>query len=485
MTRAALLPSVALVTLVALAFHLWLAHALPLVEDEAYYALWATVPSAGYYDHPPMIAWWIRAGEAVFGASPLGVRLLSVLGFALATPMAARIAVLAGRAAGNAAGDGAGSGPETARRAALYLNATVLILVLGFTATPDAPSTFFWALTGWALAEAVAGSRHGGWWLLAGLGAGLGVLSKFTNLFLWVGLAGWLVATRAGRAELRRPVVWLAAVLALAVLVPYARWNIAHDGLGLTRQFGRIGQGEAPGWHWLLAYLGATVALVSPLILADALAGVTRSRGPARLLLWLTAPLVVYMGVHALKAQVQANWLVPLFPGIAALAALGAGNRPARHVWRSAGVGLALGLILLGLALWPGRPIFPGKNPPNEMKGWAPVVADLRQAMAETGARWVATDSYGLTGTLSFELSGTPVWAINEAGRYIFRGPLPPALCAAPGLLVTLGAPPPEVLARFAEHAPPHEMLRRSGPAVLQVLTATPVRGLQPCAVTP
>ena len=34
----------------------------PLTEDEAYYRLWSQHLSLGYYDHPPMIAWWIRAG---------------------------------------------------------------------------------------------------------------------------------------------------------------------------------------------------------------------------------------------------------------------------------------------------------------------------------------------------------------------------------------------------------------------------------------
>nr|QQZ49443.1 hypothetical protein JKL49_20970 [Phenylobacterium glaciei] len=32
-----------------------------LTEDEAYYRLWAQQLHFGYYDHPPMIAWWIRA----------------------------------------------------------------------------------------------------------------------------------------------------------------------------------------------------------------------------------------------------------------------------------------------------------------------------------------------------------------------------------------------------------------------------------------
>lgn len=41
-----------------------------LAEDETYYWLWSTHLAAGYYDHPPMIAYWIRAGPQ-FLARPL------------------------------------------------------------------------------------------------------------------------------------------------------------------------------------------------------------------------------------------------------------------------------------------------------------------------------------------------------------------------------------------------------------------------------
>ena len=34
---------------------------LPLSADEAYYWLWSLHPAWGYFDHPPMIAWLIRA----------------------------------------------------------------------------------------------------------------------------------------------------------------------------------------------------------------------------------------------------------------------------------------------------------------------------------------------------------------------------------------------------------------------------------------
>ncbi len=61
-----------------LAFRLWLAAALPITGDEAYFIWWGKIPDWGFYDHPPMIGWWLAAqlqlGEAVWW-----LRLTSVL----------------------------------------------------------------------------------------------------------------------------------------------------------------------------------------------------------------------------------------------------------------------------------------------------------------------------------------------------------------------------------------------------------------------
>ena len=47
---------------------------LPLSADEAYYWLWSKHLAAGYYDHPPAIAFLIRAGVTLFGDTSFGVR---------------------------------------------------------------------------------------------------------------------------------------------------------------------------------------------------------------------------------------------------------------------------------------------------------------------------------------------------------------------------------------------------------------------------
>ncbi len=34
-----------------------------LSEDEAYYRLWGLNPAWGYFDHPPMVGWWVALGH--------------------------------------------------------------------------------------------------------------------------------------------------------------------------------------------------------------------------------------------------------------------------------------------------------------------------------------------------------------------------------------------------------------------------------------
>jgi hypothetical protein len=42
--------------------------------DEAYYWTWSKENVISFLDHPPLIAWFVRAGTALFGDSNFGVR---------------------------------------------------------------------------------------------------------------------------------------------------------------------------------------------------------------------------------------------------------------------------------------------------------------------------------------------------------------------------------------------------------------------------
>jgi 4-amino-4-deoxy-L-arabinose transferase-like glycosyltransferase len=51
--------------------------------DEAYYWTWSKESVLSFLDHPPMIAWFIRFGTAIFGDTSLGVRFAGILAMAV------------------------------------------------------------------------------------------------------------------------------------------------------------------------------------------------------------------------------------------------------------------------------------------------------------------------------------------------------------------------------------------------------------------
>ena len=447
--------------------HVLMAAAIPLFQDETYYAMWAGHLQADYYDHPPVIALWIRVGEALAGPTPLGIRLLSVLGVALVPAVAWHMALRLR------------AGQRAALLAALLTAAMVLIFSLGFTATPDAPSTLFWALTTLAVVAARDSRRPLPWWGAVGLFAGLGVLSKFTNLFLGVGLALWLLATPEGRRALRRPGPWLALAIVALLVTPLLLWNLHNGGLGLERQFGRLVP-RGPSRGFVGDYLLTSLVTMTPPVLWAAWLGAAR-QPQTRILLWLTLPFPAYLLMHALHAPVQGNWIVPIAPTFAVLAAIGAAEARRGWKWLLVGLPAVLSVTALTVALMPGKPLVPGDNPPNQTKGWAAMTAQVEGLAAESGATWIATTDYGTTGELSHHIATLPVREVAEPYRWGFLGPFPTKLCSAPGLLVTPASRIGAGQALFADHGKAVPLARRSAGYPVARYVAVPVKGLRAC----
>lgn len=61
-----------------LIFRVWLGAAFPITGDEAYFVWWGWIPDWGFYDHPPMIGWWLAA-LSLLGKSEAWLRLPVIL----------------------------------------------------------------------------------------------------------------------------------------------------------------------------------------------------------------------------------------------------------------------------------------------------------------------------------------------------------------------------------------------------------------------
>jgi 4-amino-4-deoxy-L-arabinose transferase-like glycosyltransferase len=402
-----------LIALGLTAVRLLAAGLIPLTEDEAYYRLWAQHLQAGYLDHPPMIAWWIRAGMCVAGDTALGVRLLPSLATGLTTWLVGDLALRLGLC------------DRTAARAGLWYNATFTVALGGMLATPDTPACFFWTLCLWCLARAWT-SRDGPWWLAAGAAAGLSCLSKYSGLFLAPGVFVWLLAAPGGLKELRRPWPWLAAVLAVAAFAPNVAWNAAHQWLTFDKQFGRVGAHHfRPGG--LPEFLLTQFLVLNPLIAVQAWRGAVqawRERGraaerPGALLpIAVAAPFILYLAAHSLHDRVQGHWPVPAFSAlvICAAAAAETGGGWLRRATPMVGLGLSAAMLAYLAAPLPG---FGGSDPALYVRSWPAFAEQVEAVRRREGATWVGTESYGVAAQLDARRRiAAPIVQIVDRDRY-------------------------------------------------------------------
>ena len=388
----------------------------PLSADEAYYWVWSRALAPGYLDHPPMVAAWIWAGTLVAGEGALGVRLLA--------PLAA-----AGGSVVLAAAGARLFSPMAGLRAAVMLNATLMLSAGAVTMTPDTPLMLFWTLALYALAR-LAGGGGGVWWLAVGVAAGLGLDSKYTAALLGAGIAVWLL-TPAMRRHLATPWPYVGGVLALALTAPVLVWNARHGWVSLLKQGGRVGASEpSRALQFLGELLGGQVGLATPIVFALAVTGtwacVRRWREPAYgLVAALLLPGLLVFVQHAFGARVQANWVAVLYPAGALAAAL-AGAR----WWRpAAALGFALSAMLYVQAAAAPFVLPRALDPTLRLAGW-PAIARAADAFRPG---FIAAEDYAVAAMLAWHSTGVPVLGAEPRWRLF---DLPAYESTAPGLLL-------------------------------------------------
>ena len=370
---------------------------MPLSADEAYYWIWSKALAPGYIDHPPMVALFIAAGTALLGDTALGVRLLAPLSAAAGSVLLAS----AGAALFPGEPDG---GRRIGVRAAVLLNATLLLNAGAVTMTPDTPLLLFWTAATAALARV---GSHRTWWLVVGVLSGLAMDSKYTAVFLGIAIVLWLLV--CARDEFLRWQLWAGGALAMAVFAPVVWWNAGHGWISFVRQGGRAADWlPTRAWQHLGDLVGGQILLATPLValvLAVGLVALVRHRtDPARVLLAaLTLPAMLVFVQHALGDRVQANWPSIIYPGAALAAAV-----VVTRLWRPAVVtGYVIsGAVMLQAAAAP--LVLPRKYDPLLIRlgGWDTLAQDLRDLQ---GDGFVAAENYGVASLLAWHLPGATV----------------------------------------------------------------------------
>ena len=400
--------------------------------DEAYYWTWSKENVLSFLDHPPMIAWFIRFGTAIFGDTNFGVRFAGIFAMLVTQLLLADIV----------------------RRVTHDVRAVVLAVLMPEAAlyygllmakvSPDVVLIPFAVAMVWALIR-LNESGDARWWLAAGVFAGLALLSKFTAVMLIPAVLAFMLVPDWRRRWLCSPYPWLAALMAVVLFLPVLIWNAGHDWASFRFQFVRATATHEWSLRTVGDFIGLQFGLVGFILLPVVLSGLGLTawrgyrRGDAVAILLSTAVIVpfAYFFWKSLTLRVGDTWPMFMWPiGFAAaainIAMLPWEGRPAWMVkstisWAVAAIASGIVMVVLIFLYYVVSPWnFIGRTDPvGGEAGYEQVVDRAQAELQKIGATWIATTDYRTYAMLRWYFNGrVPVIQINERGRFLgFRDP--------------------------------------------------------------
>lgn len=400
--------------------------------DEAYYWTWSKENVLSFLDHPPMIAWFIRFGTAIFGDTNFGVRFAGLVAMLVTQLLLADIV----RRVTN--------DTRAVLLAVLMSEAAIYYGLLMAKVAPDVALIPFAVAMVWALVRLVE-SNDPRWWLAAGAFAGLGLLSKLTAVMLIPAVLAFMLIPDWRRRWLTSPYPWAAALIAVALFSPVLIWNAQHDWASFRFQSVRAVATHELSLRTVGDFFGLQFFLVGPILLPVLLSAVTltawrgyRQRDAIAILLstCVIVPFLYFLW-KSLTLRIGDTWPMFLWPiGFAAtainIAMLPREGWPAWMIkstiaWANlavaSGIALVVGTFLYSVASpWN---FFGKADPIGGEAGYEQVASRARSEMQKIGASWIATTDYRTYAMLRWYLKDqVPVVQINERGRFLgFRDP--------------------------------------------------------------
>lgn len=393
---------------------LMVAASLSLSPDEAYYWVWSQALDNSFYDHPPMIALWIKAGCLIWGNTELGIRFLG----SLAALLGSIFVFFAVKDFNTHQSDSIHKGIV----AVLMLNATLTVGVGSIIVTPDTPLLFFICMMLWACGRLFYTKSASYWWVI-GISAGLALLSKYTALLIIMALGLWCLLSKEGRGYLKTKSLWGGALLTILIFSPVMIWNSQHQWISFLKQGGRTTDwNPSRALQFLSELLGGQIGLSTPVIFICFCIGLfyltrtiwQRKCNSGAFLLWLMIVLPVCVFIqHAIGDRVQANWVGLLYPVLAIIAGIYVSN------WLKTAiiVGFSMVTLVYIQAVFAIIPL-PAKKDMllKQLGGWRELAQAVNHAVPLDHI--IISDNYGLASELQFYLPHRQITVIGNRWKY-------------------------------------------------------------------
>ena len=306
-------------------------------NDEVYYWTYALYPDWSHFDHPPMVGWVIQLFSLnLLLDSEFFIRLASVVFMTANTYIIYRI----GKDLKDA---------RTGLYAALLYTASIYAFVItGIFIMPDTPLMLFWLLATWmairyfsGLPRSARNDANGTLHVIArneaiqkrtalrqaqgpapliffGFFAGLAMLSKYSGVFLWVGMGLYILVFN--RKQLKNPYLYLALLISAICCIPILYWNLKYDFISFSFHGARIGGNklnfstfgtEIAGEFFYNNPVNFVLAIIA--VVAAFKKRLNLEKSAQRLILCIALPLIAVFLIFSLTRPTLPHWNAPAY----------------------------------------------------------------------------------------------------------------------------------------------------------------------------
>jgi len=363
---------------------------LELSPDEAFYWYWSKHLDLSYVDHPPMVAYVMSIFTAIGGNTEFFVR----LGGFILSMLSLFIIFYTSRTLFPA-------NKIIAWELLLIFNLTLLFSAGCIVQTPDEPMLFFWAAAVF-LGSLIITQGSPKYWYIWGIFVGLGLLSKYTMIFIVPCMFLFLLISTEHRFWLKKKEPYIALLIAFVIFSPVLYWNWQHEWVTFLYQ---LHQGFEPKRRdivqivlKLLEYTGGQAGVITPLLFIafviyafkGTLVSFREHRKEYLYLSLLSLPILLFFGLStALGKVAEANWPAPAYiaGGILMVHVFHEYfiNKKGHRTLVGSGIVFALliNIIIHIHFLAPFLPISPKVDPLQQFNGWRALGANINKYIEE------------------------------------------------------------------------------------------------------
>ena len=284
-------------------------------NDEVYYWTYAMYPDWSHFDHPGMVGWIMQLFSLnLLLDSEFFLRLSSIifmtvnswLMYLIGTEIKNRIAGL--------------------YSALLFTASLYAFVITGVFIMPDTPLMLFTLISIYLFIKYFKQSTEmhvrafpqgNATLLLAGLCAGLAMLSKYSAAFIWVGVGLYILIYN--RKELKNKYLYLSILISAICLLPILIWNMQHDFISFNFHGDRVSLFGKPRFDYLGTELAGELIYNNPIVyilIIMALVALFRKENKldkfvSRLLLLTALPWIVIFIYFSFTRSTLPHWSAP------------------------------------------------------------------------------------------------------------------------------------------------------------------------------